>query len=136
MEVASKWLVSLVIYVRLSQELFQARSERPFTLLEVPPIVIVTVSSVPTQRSKGGHWKEREGERKGYLRSNWPTCKCCCHVQSTGANASHGELEAGWRGAGSGQWDLEHLLLRPLSRGCRLCGTCTVHLVQLSCSWC
>lgn len=51
-------------------ELFQARSERPFTLLEVPPIVIVTVSSVPTQRSKGGHWQEREGERKGYLPSN------------------------------------------------------------------
>lgn len=28
--------------------LFQARSERPFTLLEVPPVVIVTVSTVPT----------------------------------------------------------------------------------------
>lgn len=43
-------------------ELIQARSERPFTLVEVPPIVIVTIiSSVLTQRGKGGHWKEREG---------------------------------------------------------------------------
>lgn len=61
MEVASKWLMSLVICVRLSTELSQARSERPFTLLEVPPIVIVSISSVPAQRGKGGHWKERKG---------------------------------------------------------------------------
>jgi len=48
-------------------ELFQARFERPFTLLEVPPIVTVTLSSVPIQRSKGGPCKDREGARKGYL---------------------------------------------------------------------
>jgi len=49
-------------------ELFQARSERPFTLLEMPPIVIVTISSVSTQKSRGGCWMERE--RKCYLPSN------------------------------------------------------------------
>lgn len=49
-------------------ELFQACSERPFTLLEMPPIVIVTISSVPAQKSKGGYWIERE--RKCYLPSN------------------------------------------------------------------
>lgn len=55
--------MSLVISTRLS-ELFQAWSERPFTLLEMPPIVIVTISSVFYTKEQG---KMLDGKGKEML---------------------------------------------------------------------
>lgn len=63
-------------------ELFQARSERPFTLLEVPPIVIVTVSSVPAQRARGDTGKKGKGKGKA---------ACLAISQPVNAAALHGQ---------------------------------------------
>lgn len=72
MEVASKWLMFLVISARAIAELFQGRSERPSTLLEVPPSVIVNHFLCSYTKEQG-----RQELEALFLRPLAPGCRLC-----------------------------------------------------------